>query len=139
MSEHTPRTLRPRLRARGRTRSGHGVAVPPPAVPTDRPRSARLRPLLTVDAARRVGWLVYQTSDGAWGRPATRHDLWACKPVSWPPNVQPARRHETCDDALTEVEERLAFEAGMTRTVLHERLLNALPPRYRALVEQRRS
>ena len=137
MSEHTPRTLRPRPRVRGRTRIDRD-ALSAPAVPSAHTRSAGLRPLLTVEAARRVGWLVYQTSDGAWGRPATRHDLWACKPASWPSNVQPARRHETCDDALTEVEERLAFDAGMTRTVLHETLLNALPPRYRALIERRR-
>jgi hypothetical protein len=93
---------------------------------------------LTVDAARRVGWLVYQTHDGAWGRPATRHDLWACKPASWPAGVEPARLHATCDEALAEVEERLAFQLGMTRAVLHEAILNALPPRYRALIEERR-
>ncbi len=138
MSEHTPRTRRPGRRCAGRLCSGPRDRMHAPGLAQASPQPAPLGPLLTVDAARRVGWLVYQTHDGAWGRPATRHDLWACKPVSWPANVHPARLHETCDDALAEVEECLAFQVGMTRTALHETVLNALPRRYRAFIEERR-
>lgn len=68
---------------------------------------------MTPELADRLGYRVWESSNGAWGRKATC-DVWLACPKSWPLAVRPAKQHKSLSDALAFVESEVASKLGVT-------------------------